>query len=139
LKLDFGGQTQLQGANNEETPTPAFFSNTSPFSSYGASGSRLVVTCPVVVEAEDDANNKKVPDAFIGRGASVIRARDENDEDDMDCDDCVGGKKKMAISHTSPWKDHDKSNFPREVGHFNFLRAEKQTEGELRSWYFTSI
>lgn len=48
----------------------------------------------MVVEAEDDVNNKKFPDAFIGRGASMIRARDENDEDDTDCDDYVGDKKK---------------------------------------------
>jgi len=38
----------------------------------------------VVVEADDDLPNKKFPDAFVGRGASVIRARGEHDgaEDD---------------------------------------------------------
>ena len=80
LELDFGRPTK---ANKEEKPTTAF-SNTSPFSSYGSSGSRLVVTCPVMVEADDDASNKKSPDSFVGRGASVIRARREEDNVDSD-------------------------------------------------------
>lgn len=87
LELDFGRPSK---ANKEETPTTAF-SNTTPFSSYGASGSRLVVTCPVVVEAEDDVKNKKSPDAFVGRGASVIRARGE---DDIDADEESGNDSK---------------------------------------------
>lgn len=76
LELDFGRPTK---ANKEETPTTSF-SNTTPFSSFGKSGSRLVVTCPVVIEAQDDA--QKNPDAFVGRGASVIRARGETDRED---------------------------------------------------------
>uniref|UniRef100_A0A7S0T830 Uncharacterized protein n=1 Tax=Pseudo-nitzschia delicatissima TaxID=44447 RepID=A0A7S0T830_9STRA len=75
LELDFGKPTK---ANKEETPTTSF-SNTTPFSSYGKSGSRLVVTCPVVIESQDDAND---PDTFVGRGASVIRARSETDQEE---------------------------------------------------------
>ena len=82
LQLDFGRPSK---ANNEETPTTSF-SNTSPFASYGASGSRLVVACPVVVEAEDDVINKKFPDTFVGRGASVIRARGDDDVDNDGAD-----------------------------------------------------
>jgi len=76
LELDFGRPTK---ANQEETPTTSF-SNTIPFSSFGKSGSRLVVACPVVIEAQDDV--QKTPDTFVGRGASVIRAREETDKED---------------------------------------------------------
>lgn len=88
LELDFGRPSK---ANKEETPTTAF-SNTTPFSSYGESGSRLVVTCPVVVESEDDVDNKKSPDTFVGRGASVIRARGE---DDKNVDEETGNDNKI--------------------------------------------
>jgi hypothetical protein len=43
------------------------------------------------VEAEDDLNNKKFPDTFVGRGASVIRTRGEYDSD-------VGGENAEAGS-----------------------------------------
>lgn len=85
LELDFG--QPKKNSNSIEEPPSTLFSDSSPFASYGNSGSRLVVTCPVVVEAEDDANNKKSPDAFIGRGASVIRARNANDDDNDGGDD----------------------------------------------------
>ena len=78
LELDFGKPTK---DNKEETLTTSF-TNTIPFSSYGESGSRLVVTCPVVVEADDDLSNKKTPDTFVGRGASIIRARESRDNVD---------------------------------------------------------
>ena len=57
----------------------AFYTNDTPFSSYGASGARLVAQGQVLVTSEDDVQNKKLPDEFVGRGAALIRPDgDEN-------------------------------------------------------------
>ena len=59
----------------------AFYTNDTPFSSYGASGARLVVKGQVLVTSEDDVQNKKLPDDFVGRGAAVIRADGDSNQD----------------------------------------------------------
>jgi hypothetical protein len=66
LKLNFGKEESM----NDFSFLPFKFMDES--STYGASGSRLVVLCPVLVTADDivDPNHK---DDIVGRGASVIR------------------------------------------------------------------
>lgn len=50
-----------------------------------------------MIEAEDDANNKKFPDTFVGRGASVIRARRE--DDDVGDDDGSSNDSKITTNN----------------------------------------
>mmetsp|Transcript_17383 Transcript_17383/g.19656 ORF Transcript_17383/g.19656 Transcript_17383/m.19656 type:complete len:444 (-) Transcript_17383:134-1465(-) len=83
LKLDFCRPQTPSEQTKQEDNTKDLSNNNAPFSSYGALGSRLVVNCPVMVEADDDINNKKYPDAFIGRGASVIRPYTNNEEENV--------------------------------------------------------
>ena len=71
LTLDFAAKqaslTDTDGTTNANDDTP-------PFSSYGVSGSHLVVTFPVVVDSDDDpVVTTRQEDPFIGRGASVLR------------------------------------------------------------------
>lgn len=84
LKLDFYRQQSSSEQKKQEDNTKDISNNNAPFSSYGALGSRLVVNCPVMVEADDDINNKKYPDPFIGRGASVIRPYTNDEIENVD-------------------------------------------------------
>ena len=96
LKLDFcrSKQTSSQQKQKQNDNTGSSNSNNNknnndaPFTSYGALGSRLVVNFPVMVDADDDMNNKQYPDKFVGRGASVIRPNyNANDDDNNDEED----------------------------------------------------
>jgi hypothetical protein len=65
LRLNFGRSS----TRTEEIDYPFSFSEKS---SYGASGSRLTITCPVLVTAEDVVGQDRT-DLVVGRGSSVIR------------------------------------------------------------------
>ena len=96
LKLDFcrSKQTSSQQKQKQNDNTGSSSSNNNknndddaPFTSYGALGSRLVVNFPIMVDADDDMNNKQYPDKFVGRGASVIRPNYDADDDDDNNDE----------------------------------------------------
>jgi hypothetical protein len=91
LKLDFcrskqssssSSSSSQQKQNDNTGSSNNKNNNDAPFTSYGALGSRLVVNFPVMVDADDDMNNKQYPDKFVGRGASVIRPYYDADDDD---------------------------------------------------------
>jgi hypothetical protein len=70
LRLNFGRSSHhYSGRDGETNIFPFFFGEKT---SYGASGSRLVVTCPVLVTAEDVVGDDR-DEKIVGRGSSVLR------------------------------------------------------------------
>lgn len=129
LRLNFG-----KSSTAEEGVFPFFFNDNS---SYGSSGSRLVVTCPVLVTAEDVQGTDRNDHVVVGRGSSVIRPLYSLPNSDKSEEDIskhysyitLKGQQKMRLSQGG-WV----LEFPPSTGSTPQTNKNKGVASKLRFW-----